>query len=145
MYGNPSFDHRLVKAIIDNISVEGDKYYIALNKTVANARRGQTLASEVVDLCKALADKHDSPEEPLNALVSKLIKGAEKAHGCSIKTRDELKGVRDALSKVILAVLYFMPSEDFKSFVPYSDIKGHQVGSRFDDRKTHTRFPRSGG
>ncbi|KIM84699.1 hypothetical protein PILCRDRAFT_393627 [Piloderma croceum F 1598] len=94
------FDHRLVKAIIENILVEGDKYYIALSKTVANAQRGQTFAGEVVDFCTAVVNKHDFPEVPLNELVSNLIKGAEKAHRRSIKTRDQLKGVRDALSKI---------------------------------------------
>jgi hypothetical protein len=104
--GNASFDHSIVNTIIDNIVREGDKYCIALKKTVANAQRGQTFADEVVVFCKALANKHDSAEAPLNELVSNLIKGAEKAHRRSTKTRDQLKGVCDALSKVILAVLY---------------------------------------
>jgi len=93
------FHHSLVTAIIDNILVEGDRCHSALKKTVANAQRGQAFADEVVVFYTALANKHGSPEVP-NEIVSNLIKAAEKAHRRSIKTRNQLKGVCDTLSKI---------------------------------------------
>ena len=104
-----SFDHPLVKEMVERTTKQAPGYYRAVHKSAETARKGCSFAQDAVDFCKRLFRAEDFLET-LREVLEDIKEVAKNAHQDSEEMHDQFKNVRVELFKVrfLLVRLHFM-------------------------------------
>lgn len=100
-----SFDHGLVKLVVDRIVKQGPGYYGAIQKSAETAQQGCSFAADAIAFCDRLTRKEGTLEN-LQRGLQDIRQMAKRAHEGANDMNKEFKRVRVELFKVRFLFLY---------------------------------------
>lgn len=101
-----SFDHDLVKLVVDRIVEQGPGYYRAIQKSAETAQQGCSFAADAIAFCERLIRKEDTLEN-LQRGLQDIIQVANSAHEGANDMNTQFKQVRVELFKVCSPFLHY--------------------------------------
>ena len=94
-----SFEHHLIKEMVNKIVQQGAPYYSAIQKSASSAAKGMFFAKDAVDFCERLIRAQDSLEN-LKSALEDIKQVAKAAHDDAKEMSKQFKNIRVELFRV---------------------------------------------